>query len=375
MREGAAGNLPDAAALETALLIDELVQGGREGDLLLVLITGGGSALLPFPRRPITLGEKAALIRGLSLAGAPIKELNAVRKRISELKGGRLALKATRCGFRVIGLIISDIVGDPLDLIASGPTVLNGDDPGLAKEIIERYKVPIPTSVSTVLSEECETQSPSQFEKVQNFIIGNNDVALNAMRRFAESEGFSALITSNRVEGEAWEVATEMINRVEATLERGLPLPRPLCLISGGEPVVNVSGGGVGGRNLELALAFAFETGLTIAPELRQDYEIWFMSAGTDGIDGPTDAAGAIVDISYFVGDVAAQQLDPLAYLDDNDSYTFFEKFNDGESLIRCGHTGTNVMDVHAITIRKRDDRDEIDRNRVGRVEIKFGGK
>ena len=141
VREGAAGNLPDAAAVETARLIDELVQGGgREGDdLLLVLITGGGSALLPFPRPPITLDEKADLVRDLSLAGAPIKELNAVRKRISELKGGRLALKATRSGFRVMGLIISDVVGDPLGLIASGPTVLNGDDPSLAKEIIERW--------------------------------------------------------------------------------------------------------------------------------------------------------------------------------------------------------------------------------------------
>ena len=142
VREGAAGNLPDAAALEAARQIDELVQSGREGDLLLVLITGGGSALLPFPRPPITLGEKADLIRNLSLAGAPIRELNAVRKRISELKGGRLALKATRSGFRVIALIISDVVGDPLDLIASGPTVLNGDDPALARQIIERWAGP-----------------------------------------------------------------------------------------------------------------------------------------------------------------------------------------------------------------------------------------
>ena len=254
----------------------------------------------------------------------------------------------------MIGLIISDVVGDHIELIASGPTALNGDDPGLAKEIIERYKVPIPASVSTVLSKECETQSPSQFEKVQNFIIGKNDVALNAMRRFAESEGFSAHITSNSVEGEARKVAADMAESVKSTLEEVWPLslPRPLCLISGGEPVVNVCGAGVGGRNLELALAFAFETGLTTAPELRQDYEIWFMSAGTDGIDGPTDAAGAIVDISSFVGDVAAHRLDPLAYLNDNDSFTFFEEFNDGESLIRYGHTGTNVMDVHAITIR-----------------------
>ena len=139
VREGAAGNLPDAAAVETARLIDELAQSGFEGDLLLVLITGGGSALLPYPRHPITLEEKADLIRNLSLAGAPIKELNTVRKRISELKGGRLALKATRSGFRVIALVISDVVGDPLGLIASGPTVLNADDPGLAKQILERW--------------------------------------------------------------------------------------------------------------------------------------------------------------------------------------------------------------------------------------------
>ena len=139
MREGAAGNLPDAAAVESARRIEEVALSARDGDLLLVLITGGGSALLPLPRPPITLDEKAALIRGLSLAGAPIQELNTVRKRISELKGGRLALKATRSGSRVAALIISDVVGDPLGLIASGPTVLNGDDPALAGQIIERW--------------------------------------------------------------------------------------------------------------------------------------------------------------------------------------------------------------------------------------------
>ena len=174
------------------------------------------------------------------------------------------------------------------------------------------------------------------------------------MLRFAESEGLSALVTSNRVEGEARAVAAEMAERARAALERG-ETGLPLCLISGGEPVVNVRGTGIGGRNQELALAFAVEAGRIISPRLRQEYEIGFLSAGTDGIDGPTDAAGAIVDASTLMEAAASQHLDPLAFLAENDSYTFFDKFNDGQSLIRCGHTGTNVMDVHAITIRKRE--------------------
>ena len=224
-----------------------------------------------------------------------------------------------------------------------------------------RHHVPISASVSAVLSADCETQKPSQFENVQNFIIGNNDVALNRMLQIAESEGFSASVTSNRVEGEAREVAAEMAERAKAALEGGSGSGppssggSPLCLISGGEPVVSVRGGGVGGRNLELALAFAVEAGRMISPCLRQKYEIGFLSAGTDGIDGPTDVAGAIVeDASSLVEAAASQHLDPLAFLTDNDSYTFFEKFNHGQSLIKCGHTGTNVMDVHAITLKKR---------------------
>lgn len=190
---------------------------------------------------------------------------------------------------------------------------------------------------------------------MQNFIIGNNDIALNRMFQFAASESFSAFIASNRVEGEARAVAAEMAARAKAALEQGSgPSGMPLCLISGGEPVVNVRGGGVGGRNLELALAFALEAERIISASLRQKYEIGFLSAGTDGIDGPTDVAGAIVDASSLVEAAASQHLDPLAFLTDNDSYTFFEKFNDGQSLIRCGHTGTNVMDVQAITIQKR---------------------
>ena len=207
--------------------------------------------------------------------------------------------------------------------------------------------------MAAVLSAEDERQSPAQFENVQNFLIGNNDIALDRMLEFARSEGFSASITSNRVEGEARAVAAEMAERAKAALERGAAAEVPLCLISGGEPVVNVRGSGIGGRNQELALAFAVEAERRISTRLRHKYEIGFMSAGTDGIDGPTDCAGAIVDAS-LVENAATELLDPLAFLTDNDSYTFFKKFDDGKSLIKSGHTGTNVMDVHAITISKR---------------------
>lgn len=338
--------LPDEAGLKGTLSLVELIKQAGERDLVICLLSGGGSALLPLPVSGISLEEKQRTTELLLACGAGIDEVNAIRKHISRIKGGglaRLVYPAT-----LICFILSDAVGDPLDVIASGPTVPDSTTFSQCLEIMEKYdltdKVPAPvlSHIQRGVKEHgLETPKSAEpgFKKIQNTIIANNMQALKAAARKAEQLGYRPLILSSMVEGETREVA-----RVHAAIAReiaasGHPLPPPACILSGGETTVTLRGKGLGGRNQEFALACA----LALAGLNR----VVVLSGGTDGTDGPTDAAGAIVDGST-VKRAQRLSLAPAAFLRNNDSYHFFERLGD---LLITGPTRTNVMDLRIMLI------------------------
>ena len=339
--------VPDDAGIKGAEAILDHVRGLGPKDLVLVLISGGGSALTPAPVDGISLSEKQALTKSLLACGADIREINTLRKHISRVKGGQLARVAQPA--RVVALILSDIVGDPLDAIASGPTVPDPTTFADALRILDTYRIrgEIPATVRARLEagtrgEVPETPKPDDplFARVHNLIVGSNIQALEAARSEAHALGLTPMILSSSIEGETREIA-----RMHAALAReirtsGNPVTPPACLISGGETTVTLRGSGKGGRNQEFVLAAALDiAGLP---------ETVILSAGTDGTDGPTDAAGAIAD-----GETCARALnlglDPRTALDGNDAYPFFEKLGD---LILTGPTNTNVMDVRLVLVR-----------------------
>ncbi|KAJ8715610.1 hypothetical protein PYW07_010092 [Mythimna separata] len=377
--EGALNNLPDAKALNTAEKIREHITNLEKDDLLLVLLSGGGSALMPLPKPPITLDQKTALIKNLANAGADIKELNTVRKRISHLKGGQLGIMAQPA--QVVSLVLSDIVGDPLDLIASGPTTENEDDPSQAINIIKKYELmdQLPESVKKVLSENDNTEEFPRTN-VKNYVIGSNKISIAAALEEAKKLNYLPIPLSDVVTGEVKEIASEYVKLTKVfcqyltgklsiddleqkiqsynipginknALENvGTDTNKDLCLILGGEITVNVRGSGKGGRNQQLALEFS--NYLHNAKDDFVNFDIYFLSAGTDGIDGPTDAAGAIGYLD-LISDAKKENLDPQKYLVENDSYNFYKKFKDGNFHVITGHTNTNVMDIHLIIIRR----------------------
>lgn len=323
------------------------------GDLCLVLISGGGSALLPAPIEGVSLADKAATIRQMSLAGAGIDELNCVRRQLSRIKGGGLA-RACRAQW-LVTLVISDVIGDPLEVIASGPTIDFPTEPDRALQLLKRFAPGlkgIPTAVVAALMHSKARTDPFFSEKERPVsekkatvgavsIIGNNQTAVDAAEREARSLGLDVRVLGVGQAGEAKTVGRELAEeclRIQPTLNR------PLCLLSGGEPVVRVEprpGPQKGGRNQELALAAlcrlieAQATGITI------------LSGGTDGEDGPTDAAGAIAD-SAVAQAAAEQHLVPQPYLLDHNSYPFFEQTG---GLLITGPTHTNVMDVRVALV------------------------
>lgn len=374
--EGALNNLPDVKALNTAKKIREHIIKLGNDDLLLVLLSGGGSALMPLPKPPITLYEKTALIKKLANAGADIKELNTVRKRISDLKGGQLGIKAQPA--EVISLVLSDIVGDPLDLIASGPTTENEDDPAQAINIIKKFKLmdQLPESIQTVLNGDTNKIEEFPRKNVKNYVIGSNKISISAATEKARKFGYLPIPLSDVVTGEVTEIAFEYTKltkyfcdyikgnlrlhdfkqKLQSCNVPGIdskeifkfttPLDKDICIILGGETTVNVKGSGKGGRNQQLALEFS--NSLHNAKDDFKGFDIHFLSAGTDGIDGPTDAAGAIGYLD-LISDARKLNLDPLKYLAENDTYNFYKKFKNGEFHVITGHTHTNVMDIHLI--------------------------
>jgi len=342
----AAHPVPDEAGIAGAEAVLEQLQGLGVDDLVLVLVSGGGSALMPAPVAGVTLAEKQAVTKALLACGADIREMNALRKHISKIKGGQLARAARPA--RVLTLILSDIVGDPLDAIASGPTVPDPTTYADALAILDKYRIrqEIPASVRAHLEagaagKLAETPKPDDpmFTRVRNLMVGSNIQALEAAAKEARLQGLPPMILSSSIEGETREVA-----RVHAALARearatGHPAAAPLCLISGGETTVTLRGQGKGGRNQEFALAAAFDIA-----ELR---DVVILSAGTDGTDGPTDAAGAVVD-GETLARARAAGLDPRKALDENDAYPFFEALGD---LVMTGPTRTNVMDVRLVLV------------------------
>lgn len=338
--------VPDKAGLHAAQHILTLLKGSEADDLVIFLTSGGCSALLPLPVPPITLSEKKKLTNLLLKSGAPIHEINAVRKHISMTKGGSLAKLAYPS--TVINLILSDVVGDDLDVIGSGPFVPDSSTFQKAWDVLEKYnlKAGVPESIIKHLQAGLErkvqeTPKPGQayFRKVKNLIIGSNLVALKAAEIKARDMGFETLILSSQMQGEARELAKIYAAIAKEIVKSGHPFSPPVCLLAGGEPTVTVKGKGLGGRNTELALA--------VAIEIQKLNDITFLSGGTDGTDGPTDAAGAIVSGSTY-RKALKKGLKPENYLAHNDSYTFFKETG---GLLITGPTRTNVMDIHIMLV------------------------
>jgi len=337
--------IPDENGVRATGEILKLLKQADEGTLVVFLISGGGSALLCCPYEGISLAEKQAVTDLLLKAGADIKELNTVRKHISAVKGGRLAEIAYPA--KMLSLILSDVIGDPLDVIASGPTSPDPSTYADAMNIIKKYGLAarMPRSVINILTKGAKGHIPETpkkgapvFSGMDNLIIASNAIAVEAAKKAAERSGYKAVVLSTELSGEASQVAKDF---AKAALDRKKTLPKgeKVCLIAGGETTVTVKGDGKGGRNTELALAFGIE--------IRGEPGITFLSAGTDGTDGPTDAAGAIVTGQMF-SQAVKHGLDPQDYLTRNDSYTFFKAIN---GLVITGPTGTNVMDIQLILL------------------------
>ena len=337
-------NEPTPRAVEGTRRILEIVASLDADDLCLGVISGGGSALLPAPREGITLDDKLAVTRHLSAAGANIQELNTVRKQLSRIKGGGLA-RACHAG-RLAALMISDVIGDPLDLISSGPTVEDHSTAQQALEILERYharQAGVGQRVFDVLRQPRAAARAKPVCQVTNTILGNNATAVDAAGREAVRLGYAYVLQSaTQLEGPAEEVARRLAAQAVRMREDG----GPDCLVSGGEPIVHLapeSRRGLGGRNQQLALA-ALEY---LGDDLR---EITLLSGGTDGEDGPTDAAGALVD--WPLSAAARQRgFDAGEYLRRNDAYHFFEPLG---GLIKTGPTHTNVGDLRVVLVARR---------------------
>ncbi len=334
--------VPDAAGVRGAERIAEIAESAGSDDLVLCLISGGASALLPFPAPPVTLEEKQTVTKLLLACGATIHEINAVRKHISGIKGGQLARMAYPA--RVVAIILSDVIGDNLDVIGSGATAPDASTFESAQAVLEKYRIvhDIPMSIRRRLASgmrgdirETPKRGDPIFERVQNLIVGSNRLAVEAAAAEARSLGFRTVILSTQIEGETREIARMHAAIAKEIARYGRPIARPACVISGGETTVTLHGTGTGGRNQEFVLAAAIGiAGLDGTVVL---------SGGTDGTDGPTDAAGAIAD-----GSTLARGPEALKYLDDNDSYHYFEKLGD---LVITGPTNTNVMDVRLMLV------------------------
>jgi glycerate 2-kinase len=338
--------VPDKSSIKGAEKIIEIVKHSQENDLVICLISGGGSSLMALPRKGITLEDKQKTTEFLLKCGATINEMNAVRKHLSSFKGGQLAKAAYPA--TVLGLLLSDVLGDPLDVIASGPTVPDSTTFSDAADVFLRYSLwdKIPSSVKKVLSdgemgliEETPKKDSLIFEKVNNIVLGNNRLACQAAANTMKQHGLNTMFLTSFLEGEAREVGTALSSLVKEVLVSGNPLPPPVGIVAGGETTVTVTGEGKGGRNQEIALAAALKIeGLN---------RILIVSISTDGIDGPTDAAGALVD-----GETLQRSrnlgLDARRFLKNNDSYLFFSRVG---GLVFTGPTGTNVNDVTILIV------------------------
>lgn len=335
-------NEPTAEGVAGAEEMLRLLQSAGPEDVAICLLSGGGSALLPAPVEGVSLEDKLAVTKLLHRCGATIDEMNCVRKHLSRVKGGRLA-EAFR-GKRLLALIISDVVGDPLDVIASGPTAPDPTTFAHAHTVLSRYELinAVPIAVKKHLEAGRHGTVPETPKilpaTIENRIIGSNRVALDAAKLKGEKLGYRVLDLGSFVEGETCQVAVAVAGIVRSIKSDGVPLRPPVCILLGGETTVTLGEKpGKGGRNQEFVLALSAK--LDASDDMKG---VTVLSAGTDGEDGPTDAAGAVADTVTHL-DIAAE------YLRRHDAYTFFDRAG---GLIRSGLTGTNVMDVRVILIR-----------------------
>jgi glycerate 2-kinase len=329
--------VPDARGIAASRRLLEAAGAAGERDLVIFLVSGGGSALTPAPAPPVTLDEKQAMTRLLLAAGASINELNAVRKHLSLLKGGQLARAAAPA--RVLTLALSDVIGDPLDVIASGPTAPDATTFADALDVLARRSVmdAAPPSVVARLKDGARGQiaeTPKAgdpiFERVTNLVIGNNALVVEAAVAQARALGYAPTLLTRALQGESRETARALVARARALAGRA-------CLVAGGETTVTVRGRGHGGRCQEFALA--------AAREIAGSDDVVVLAAGTDGTDGPTDAAGGLVD-GATVARIRAAGGDAEAALADNDAYRALGLAGD---LISTGPTNTNLLDVYLV--------------------------
>jgi hydroxypyruvate reductase len=338
--------LLDENSLRGTRMILDILKAANENDLVICLVSGGGSALLELPVDEISLDDFRATTDVLLRAGATINELNIVRKHLSQVKGGQL-VRGTH-GAPIVSLILSDVIGSPLDTIASGPTAPDSTTFEDAQNIIEGrgLREQLPTSVVQHIDRGTRgeiTDTPDErdpiFERVQNVIVADNAIACDAALCQAKALGFNTLLLSTYMQGEAREVAKVFAAIAKEIAQSNRPVSRPACIIAGGETTVTVRGKGKGGRNQELALAAAIEIdGMS---------NVVMLSGGTDGTDGPTDAAGAIADERTILRTMALGNA-ARAFMQNNDAYNFFHPLGD---LIITGPTNTNVNDVMVLIV------------------------
>jgi len=310
--------VPDQRGVEGARRIAQIASESGPRDLVICAISGGASALMPLPAPGITLTKKKSITKRLLASGATIHEINTVRKHLSAIKGGHLAALAAPA--TVIALILSDVIGDDLSVIGSGPTVLDTTTAADAAAVLKRYGISAPPL----------TETPKAQVTVQNVIVGSNRQSIEAAAKKARDLGYRTIVLSTTIDGETRDIARMHAAIARETIAQG---GRRVCFLSGGETTVTLRGKGLGGRNQEFVLAAALA--LTETPQVT------IFSAGTDGIDGPTDAAGAIAD-------AATPRVNAAKFLANNDSYHFFEKVG---GLVKTGPTGTNVMDVRILLV------------------------
>ncbi len=337
--------VPDESSVHAAEKALEIARKCEKNDIFIALISGGGSSLLAKPAEGLTLEDKKAVTELLLRSGCTVSELNVVRKKISAVKGGKLADAAMPA--KTLALILSDVIGDPVDAIASGPTAEDTSTFSEAKGVLEKYGLwaRIPESVRNFIErgraeeEERRRKHEKRISNAQNIIIGNNLVAARAAEEEARARGYNTLLLTTHLEGESREVAKVFVAVARDIRRYGIPIKTPAAVIAGGETTVSVVGTGRGGRNQEFVLSAAIriasEEGIVVA------------SIGTDGIDGVSEAAGAIAD-GFTLKRAKDASLDAEAFLRNNDSYTFFSMLNDA---LLTGRTGTNVNDIAVLLV------------------------
>jgi hydroxypyruvate reductase len=342
----AAHPVPDKPGQDGAQAILELASKAQKGDLVISAFSGGGSALLPLPVEGVSLADKQEATKVLLACGATIHEINAVRKHISQVKGGGLARAVSPATH--VALVLSDVVGDDLDVIASGPSVPDSSTFADCLGIFAKYGITekVPEAVlghirKGVEGKAAENPKPGDplFEAVQNAIVGSNMECVLTADAKARQLGYNTLILSSMIEGETIDVAQVHGAIAKEIVKTGHPLSVPACVLSGGETTVTIKGDGLGGRNQEFALA--------AAASIAGWDNVVVLSGGTDGTDGPTDAAGAVVD-GFTVAKGRDLGLEAASFLSNNDAYRFFERTGD---LIKTGPTNTNVMDLRVVLV------------------------